>query len=137
MVRQPGAEPAAQSLALRQAEAACRLIPMHGGLLRTLGVAQYRMGRFAESIVTLISADRLNARAHGGFSTPQDSAVLAMAHHRLGQTEDARAALRRLRESMKKPKWQKNDEAQAFLREAEPLEQDLSFPADPFARPVW
>ncbi len=134
VVRQPGSEPAAVSLAVRQAEAACRLIPMHGGLLRTLGVAQYRMGKYAESVVTLKSADRLNARAHGGFSTPQDSAVRALAHRRLGQLEDARAALSRLRESMKKPKWQKNDEAQAFLREAELLEQDLNFPADPFGR---
>ena len=134
VVCQPGADAAVLSLALRQAEAACRLIPLHGGLLRTLGVAQYRTGKYAEAVATLESADRLNARAHGGFSPPQDAAVLALAHHRLGETEAARVALSRLRQSMKKPKWLKNEEAQALLREAELLEHDLQFPADPFAQ---
>jgi WD40 repeat protein/serine/threonine protein kinase len=132
VVRYPGAEMPAYRVALRQAEAACRLIPLHGGLLRTLGVAQYRMGHDAQAVATLKSADRVNARAHGGFSAPQDVAVLALAQHRLGQIEQARFAMSRLRASMNKPKWLKNDEAQAFLREAEVLERDLIFPADPF-----
>ncbi len=133
-VRDPGAEPAVYRMALQQAEAACRLIPLHGGLLRTLGVALYRTGNYRAAVAALKSADRVNAPAHGGFSAPQDAAVLALAQYRLGEFEQARFALGRLRESMKKTRWLGNDEAQAFLREAETLERDLVFPADPFAR---
>jgi WD40 repeat protein len=132
VVGQVGAGPAAYHLALRQAEAACRLVPRHGGLLSTRGVAEYRVGRNAEALATLMEADGLNAPAHGG-STPLDIAFMALAHHRLGQTEQARTALGRLREALKKPRWLNNGEARQFLREAEALELDLVFPASPFA----
>jgi hypothetical protein len=56
-----------------------------------------------------------------------------MARHRCGQTEQARAALSRLRESMKGSQWARNGRAQSFLDEAEVIELDLAFPADPFA----
>jgi hypothetical protein len=46
-----------------------------------------------------------------------------MTYHRLGQKERAEDMLRRLRETMKKPQWAQNEEAQAFLREAEALLQ--------------
>jgi hypothetical protein len=46
----------------------------------------------------------------------------------------ARTALGRLREKMKNPTWARNQEAQAFLREADAIELDLVFPADSFAR---
>jgi hypothetical protein len=52
----------------------------------------------------------------------------------LGHTEKARDTVSRLHEAMKKPQWTKDQEAQAFLREAEAIELDLAFPADPFAR---
>ena len=111
-----------------------RLIPEHGGVLRTLGVAQYRTGALLEAVATLKWADRINARAHGGVSAPQDLAVLALAQHRQGQIEQARETLCRLRESMNQPRWQKNEEAQAFIREIQCIERDLVFPCDPFAR---
>jgi hypothetical protein len=134
MVRLPGAGREAYCLALRQAETACGLIPRHGGLLRTLGGAQYRMAAYGEAVASLKAADRLNARAHGGFSAPQDMAFLALAQFRQGQSEQARLALSRMRESMKTPRWLENEEAKALVREAEALERELSFPADPFAR---
>jgi hypothetical protein len=59
---------------------------------------------------------------------------LALSQHRLGEIDQARVALSRLHDSMKRPKWLKNEEARAVLREAEVLERDLNFPADPFAR---
>jgi hypothetical protein len=65
---------------------------------------------------------------------PADLAFLALAHHRLGQTDQARAVLSRLRELMKKAERAKDEPGQAFLREAEALELDLVLPADPFAR---
>jgi hypothetical protein len=67
------------------------------------------------------------------LSRPTDLAFLAMARHRCGQTDQARAALSRLREAMKRPQWARNGLAQSFLDEAEVIELDLAFPADPFA----
>ncbi len=118
--------------ALRVAEVACRLAPNNGLYLNTLGVAQYRSGRYSDAVTTLMRSDQLNAQPLGG-SEPADLAFLALAQHRLGQTEKARDTLRRLRETMKKPERAKNQESQGFLREAETIEQDLVFPADPFA----
>jgi hypothetical protein len=48
-------------------------------------------------------------------------ATLGMAQYRAGQLEQAQATLARLRETMQKPEWAKNEEADAFLREAEAL----------------
>jgi hypothetical protein len=44
-----------------------------------------------------------------------------MTHQQLGHREEAQATLGRLREVMKQPYWEKNAEAQGFLREAEQL----------------
>jgi hypothetical protein len=35
---------------------------------------------------------------------------------------------------LKHPEQARNEDAQAFLREVEAIEQDLAFPIDPFAR---
>jgi hypothetical protein len=133
VVRQPGAAPAAYRLALRQAEAACRLIPQGGSLLTTLGMAQYRVGQYREAVATLTQADRINSVAPTG-PIPEDLAFLALAQHRLNQPDQARAALGCLQATMKRPEWASNEEARGVLREAEAIEQDLAFPADPFAR---
>ena len=42
-----------------------------------------------------------------------------MAQHRLSKKDEAQPAMNRLRELMKKPEWANNEEAQAFLKEAE------------------
>jgi eukaryotic-like serine/threonine-protein kinase len=132
VVRSPGAEPAAYDRASRLAEVACRLSPRNGVYLTTLGVAQYRLGRYREAVESLTRSDRLNAVANNG-SAPADLAFLALAQHRLGQTELARATLCRLREAMKKPNWDEDEEAQSLLLEAEAIDLDLIFPADSFA----
>jgi WD40 repeat protein/serine/threonine protein kinase len=131
--RLPAASAAAYGVALRLAETACRHTPRNGVFLNTLGVAQYRVGKYKEALATLTQADELNSDAYRG-SIPADLAFLAMAQYRLGQTEKARAALSRLRAAMQKPQWAKDQESQGFMREAEALELDLVFPADPFAR---
>jgi hypothetical protein len=56
-----------------------------------------------------------------GHSHPSDVAFLAMTQHRLGQKDEARTTLARLREIMKAPTWAANEEAKAFLREATQL----------------
>jgi hypothetical protein len=48
---------------------------------------------------------------------------MAMASHRLGDKEQARRALERLRQTMKQPPWANDEEARGFLREAEALRQ--------------
>jgi tetratricopeptide (TPR) repeat protein len=107
------------TVALRRAGAAVRLAPGYGSVLNTLGVAQYRLGDYAEALETLQQSEKLNAMKDG--SHPADLAFLAMAHQHLGHKEQAQATLARLREMMKQPPWADNAEAQGFLREAEEL----------------
>jgi uncharacterized protein HemY len=110
----PGRNQDNYALALRQGEAAVRWEPNNGLILNTLGVAQYRMGLFAEAASTLSQSNNLNKQ-----SQPTDWAFLAMAQHRLGKKDETEAAMKQLRELMKKPEWAQNPEAQAFLKEAE------------------
>jgi hypothetical protein len=133
VVSLPGAEVGAYRLALHQAEAACRVIPDHGGFLTTLGLAQYRVGDYAAALATLTRADQINAPAVGGSTSPIDLAFLALAQHRVGQADQARSTLGRLRETMEKEPWIEDKLAQAWLREAEAIELDRVFPADPLA----
>ena len=82
----------------------------------------------AEALATLTRSNDLNKE-----NEPADLAFLALVQSRLGQTEKARSTLGRLRELMKSPERAKDQEAQALLREAETIELDQAFPADPFA----
>ena len=129
LVRDPGQPDAIYQRGLRLAEAACRLEPDNGFYLNTLGVAQYRSGLVAEALATLTRSNDLNKEKE-----PADLAFLALAQSRLGQSEKARVPpwvdCARL---MKNPARAEDQEAQAFLREAETIELDQAFPADPFA----
>ena len=108
----------AYARALRWAESAVRLAPENGLYLNTLGVAQYRVGRYADALATLTKSEKLNATKDG--SQPADLAFLAMTQHQLGKKDEAKATLGRLREVMK-TRWAKDPEAVGFLREAEEL----------------
>jgi WD40 repeat protein len=112
--------------ALVQAEAACRLAPGQGLYLHTLGIAQYRLEMYREAVDTLTQSEKIHSAQPPG-SLPSDLAFLAMAYGRLGETEKAQGYLNRLRETVKQPQWTKDQEAGAFLREAEAL---LQGPAD-------
>ena len=101
--------------ALRLAVAASGLAPENAAILNTLGVAQYRTGAYQQALATLTSSDKLR----GGH--PEDVAFLAMALHQLGRTDEAKAALERLRTLMQDPNRAYNEESQGFLREAEAL----------------
>jgi hypothetical protein len=128
LVREPGQSDASYQLGLRLAKAACRLEPENGNFLNTLGVAQYRSGLMPEALATLTRSNALNQE-----KSPDDLAFLALAQHRLGLSESARETLGRLRAVMKDPQQAENWLARAFLREAETIELDRVFPADPFA----
>ena len=116
--------------ALRWSEAACRLEPDNGDFLNTLGVAQYRAEQYEKALSTLTRSNQLN-----GNRQPADLAFLAMALHRLGQTETSRATLNHLREIMRDSQAAAGAENQAFLREAEAVLAGPTgeLPADVFA----
>jgi hypothetical protein len=118
VVRRPSSSALKYSKALWQAEAACRVAPDNGLYVNTLGVAQYRMGKFEDSIVTLKRSDKLNSGSKAGRH-PADLAFLATAHCKLGRQTEAESLLGELKALMKKPMWANNDEAQEFLKEAE------------------
>jgi len=122
VVRERRASPDEYARALEQAEAAVRAAPENGNILNTLGVAQYRVGRYAEAVATLTKSEKLNATKNG--SHPADLAFLAMAQHQLGRKGEARATLERLHEVMMHLRWFKDAEARGFLGEAEETLKD-------------
>jgi hypothetical protein len=124
VVRWPGAAQAQYERALKQAEEACRLAPGDGASLNTLGVAQYRLGRYEEALKTLTQSEKLNSLYRGSTSLPADLAFLAMCHQQLGQRQEARAELERLRRTVGRDVGFREDlekENAEFLREAEAL----------------
>ena len=112
-VSKPGREQAAYELALEQAEAAYRLKP-DPEILNTVGVAQYRAGKFKPAIETLERSRKANPN---GPDTPADLAFLAMAQYRTGQVDESRRQLNKLRDAVKAATG--DDEASGFLAEAE------------------
>jgi WD40 repeat protein len=115
-----GSTPACYALALWQAETACRYVPRDTSYRTTLGVAQYRAGRYREAAATLADADAIYVRS-AREPVPTVLAFLAMAQFRQGERPKARATLGRLRAAMKKPRAAKDGEAQRFAQEAEVL----------------
>jgi hypothetical protein len=120
VVKSPGAKPEDYSLALRRAEAACRLAPQVAQYLSTLGAAQYRTGRNQEALSSNAEAASLSGAAVAGIK-PWEFAFQAMAHWQLGHTKEAEQALARSRDLMKIPRWAQNQDAKGCLKEAEAL----------------
>lgn len=118
-VRVPSRQLGEYQLAVRQAEKACELSPSDGNCVNTLGIAQFRAGRYQSALETLARSEPLNR--NGDDSHPADVAFLAMTHHRLGNSTRARECLRRLRGIMQGDGWAKDNEAFGFLRETEEL----------------
>jgi WD40 repeat protein len=122
--------------ALALARRAAELAPNAGIYLNTLGVAQYRVGQYAEAVATL--EQNLSA-SHGEFDA-FDLFFLAMAHHRLGHADQARVAFDRavrwLDAHKNLPAQHVSDltafraEAEAVLRRAGP---GAALPANVFA----
>jgi WD40 repeat protein/serine/threonine protein kinase len=120
VINKTGAKAEEYARALRLSEAACRQAPDIGVYVATLGVAQYRTGRYREAAATLARAyDLMTVVPFGSF--PSNLSFRAMSEHHLGQRDQARATLERARALMKEPRWSKNEEAIRFMREAESL----------------
>jgi hypothetical protein len=104
--------------ALTLARRAVELVPNSATYLNTLGVAQYRAGRYVEAIATL---DRSLAAGHGQ-SDGYDLLFQAMAHWRLGQKPQSLACYRKALEWIEKNRQDDEelirirDEAAALLR---------------------
>jgi dipeptidyl aminopeptidase/acylaminoacyl peptidase len=118
VVRQPDLPPDRYDAALEQAETACREQPENGNYWNTLGVAQYRAGRYAEAAKTLIRSGELNTKQLGGHH-PADIAFLSMSQARLRQNDESLKSLATLRQLLEQERWKNNADAQGFLREAE------------------
>jgi WD40 repeat protein len=115
IVRQPYLNAFQYDFALRQAETACRLAPERAEYRRTLGVAQYRAGRYAAALATL------TATSQQPGASPADLAFLAMTQQRLGRTEEAQASLASLRQLLTKPEWTEYEATYGFGHEAETM----------------
>ncbi len=113
ILRQPYLNAFQYGFALRQAKTACRLAPENGECRISLGVAQYRAGQLQDALDTLKQVDQRDS------DSPAFLAFQAMAQHRLGLNDQARATLEHLRQTMQKAEWLMNAEACAFVREAE------------------
>jgi hypothetical protein len=113
IVRRPGASPKECRLAVRLAETVCQFKPDSGTYLNTLGIAQYRAGKYEVCLETLTRSSQLN-----GGRQPADIAFLAMAQHRLGQIQGSRKTLALLQDLFNKSR---TDDTTAFLEEAKSL----------------
>jgi tetratricopeptide (TPR) repeat protein len=127
LVRQPYLNVFQYRFALLQAEHAYRRAPDRQEYRIGLGVALYRAGRYREAIATLAGADRLDE------DPPARLAFLALAHHRIGQQDQARADRARLR-GIPGRLHEAGAEAPGLAHEEALILADLAFPADPFAR---
>src|SRR5262249_11812006 len=109
--------------AVRGFEFACRMVPGRGAYLNGLGVSQDRTGRYREALDSLQESERRmdEQRPSRGGASPSGLAFEAMAHFQLQQLDEARQTLGRLRERMKHPLLMFDDQANAFLHEAEAL----------------
>src|SRR5262249_22053450 len=116
----PGAETSAYRLAVQRAEIACRLMPFEGFYHTTLGMAQYRLGKYREALATLTRPDEPNQEATAGPAR-EDRAVAASSRYQMRERDRAQANLTKLREILQKPNWARNEEAQRLLKEAEAL----------------
>jgi WD40 repeat protein len=153
IVASPQADATRYAIALRAAQVAVSQVPedgkirtalgestvLPGGVLNTLGVAQYRVGQYEEALETLTHSGKLHpgtvaaegepqsgapktspisAKEGAYLGYPQDIAFIAMSLYRLGRVEEAQAALAQLRDLMR---GSNDEESEAFLAEAEAL----------------
>lgn len=100
---------------------AVELAPDNGFFLNTLGVSLYRAGEFEEALTTLTRSAALNAASPDGEQAG-DWAFLAMTHHQLGHTDEAKQALQKFRAvAAATGTALANEETQAWLEEATAL----------------
>jgi tetratricopeptide (TPR) repeat protein len=117
VVADPTQSTEAYRRALAEVEHAMQIGPDNAWIENTLGVAQYRVGQYAEAKATLARTTEANADPQKG-PIPADVAFLAMACQQLGEKEQAREHLAKLRVQVKAFASPENED---FLHEAEAL----------------
>jgi tetratricopeptide (TPR) repeat protein len=135
VVRESGYRPSEYRRALRRAEEASGDSPQDPFALFVLGVAQYRNGRYRESLSTLepLTGDQ---GLFGGDEYPR-RAFMALSRFKLGQIDEARRSLEKTladyRADPQGPAFLLTD-ITAILREAQTeILLGPAFPDDPFA----
>jgi len=106
--------------ALEQAREANHLEPNNRSVLRTLGIAQYRVGAYDEAIKTLMEAEKVR-NAKGMGADLADIAFTAMSYYRLEQAANARISMAKLRDLFENGQYDDSDMARDVLIEAERL----------------
>jgi len=81
-----------------------------------LGIAYFRARRYEEARSTLLEADRRYSGPSGG--APPTLAFLAMSHHALGDTAQAKQVLTRAQTLMQDPRWAGDADEQGVVNEA-------------------
>ena len=129
-VLRPGGQRHDYNLAVRQLQAACRVVVDDPERLaeykRALALALYRAGQPARAIETIqgLPAKPPPSRLDQAGATPTasvsplDLAVSAMASRQLGDAVRARAALEQLRRLIQTNRWVNDQEAQVLFQEA-------------------
>jgi WD40 repeat protein/tRNA A-37 threonylcarbamoyl transferase component Bud32 len=120
VVSKPGDSADEYHRALRYAEEARSRQLENSEILTTLGIAQYRAGKYKEALATLRRVDQIDIKSREWREATR-LAFLAMTYHQLGQAAEAETCLRKLRDLMKDSKVAAQKENQDFLHEAESL----------------
>ncbi|WP_145069253.1 protein kinase domain-containing protein [Engelhardtia mirabilis] len=92
---------------------ACSLEPEQSIFLRTLGIAQFRMGLNQACIETLLEAGQMHRRGQ----RIEELAVLAMAYAEIGEQDNSDRFRREFETMMEESMWSKNGLVQALDRE--------------------
>jgi len=118
IARDPEQTPEHYELAHEAAKLVLSLKPQSATSLGTLGAIQYRLGLYEEAIETLGRSDELHRETYEG-GVPNAVGFLAMAQHRAGNTEEAKAALARIRALMKSSRHSRNSDNRRIFAEVE------------------
>jgi hypothetical protein len=101
-----------------------RLAPTDGMILNTVGVAQYRAGKYKVAIDTLSQSYALNKQERLGLQ-PADVAFLCMAYAKQNRLPEAREQFAQLKSLLKLKIWRDDVESQFFFKEASEVMQKL------------
>ncbi|WP_089942332.1 serine/threonine-protein kinase [Candidatus Entotheonella palauensis] len=102
--------------AVRGARVVVNSEPEEGRAHMILGIAQFRAGHYDQARNTLVEADRRYSGPSGG--APPTLAFLAMSHHALGDTVQAKQVLARAQALMQDPRWAGDADEQGVVDEA-------------------
>lgn len=117
LVKVPGRSDSEYQMSLIEIRRVCLAFP-NANNLNTLGVALYRTGRYHEAIEVMTEA----ASEHEddlGVPHPMDLAVIAMAHHQVGEPRLALSVYRQMNELMQQNGFAQSEECQQFLAETQ------------------